>query len=157
MVMTESLPTEDDTTTKKGNPRKVGHLKMFVIEDSQSETIDKQVIQYIDRPSVIDSDKLTSYTNFKTLVKEHRPQVIPKKEVSTLLPWVHIAISNAKRMLLDIFHDMNPEYLQNYLNGFCYKFSRRYFGEVFFDRLLVAAGAYKNRFRYNIREAFFII
>ena len=141
LVMTESIPTEDDTTTPKGKSRKVGHIKMFVIDDLRSETIDKKVIQYFDRPSVIDSDNSTSYTNFKTLVKEQRPQVIPKKEVSTLLPWVHIAIGNAKRMLLDIVHDIKPEYLQNYLNEFCYKFIRRYFGETLFDRLVVAAVA----------------
>ena len=78
-------------------------------------------------------------------------KVIPKKEVSTLLPWAHIAISNAKRMMLNTFHAMKPEYLQNYLNEFCYMFNRRYFGERLFDRLMVAAVCYKNKFRYNIR------
>jgi hypothetical protein len=42
------------------------------------------------------------------------------------------------------------EYLQNYLNEFCYKFNRRYFGQWQFERLLVASGAYKNEFRYHI-------
>ncbi|MDR2684373.1 MAG: IS1595 family transposase, partial [Prevotellaceae bacterium] len=37
------------------------------------------------------------------------------------------------------------------LNEFCYKFNRRYFGEMQFDRLLVASVAYKNNFRYHIR------
>lgn len=53
-------------------------------------------------------------------------------------------------MLLDIFHDITPDYLQNYLNEFCYKFNRRYFGDAPFDRLMVAAISYKNEFRYNI-------
>ena len=48
----------------------------------------------------------------------------------------HIAISNAKRMLLDIYHDIKPEYLKNYLNEISYKFNRMYFGENLFDRLL---------------------
>ncbi|MBR3859491.1 MAG: IS1595 family transposase, partial [Bacteroidaceae bacterium] len=42
------------------------------------------------------------------------------------------------------------EYLQNYLNEFCWKFNRRNFGEALFDRLMVAAVSYKNQFRYNI-------
>jgi hypothetical protein len=29
--------------------------------------------------------------------------------------------------------------MQNYLDEFCYKFNRRYFGENLFDRLLIAA------------------
>jgi hypothetical protein len=53
-------------------------------------------------------------------------------------------------MLLDIFHDIKPEYLQNYLNEFCYKFNRRHFGENLFDRLVTAATSYKNQFRYDI-------
>ena len=69
---------------------------------------------------------------------------------SKVLPWVHIAIANAKRLLLDVYHDIRPEYLQNYLNEFCWKFNRRNFGEALFDRLMVAAVSYKNQFRYNI-------
>ena len=150
LVMAESLPLEDGDITKDGKPRKVGYIKMFVIDDLKAETIDSKVIEHIDKDTVIDSDNSTSYTNFKTLVKEHRLKVIPKKELAKMLPWVHITISNAKRMLLDIFHDIKPAYLQNYLNEFCYKFNRRYFGEQRFDRLMVAAVTYKNQFRYNI-------
>lgn len=100
--------------------------------------------------STITSDDSKSYTNFKSLVKEHIHQVIEPDQVGKILPWVHIAISNAKRLLLDVYHDITPDYLQNYLNEFCYKFNRRYFGDGLFDRLMVAALAYKNDFRYNI-------
>lgn len=149
LVMAESIPVEGETT-KNGKPRKVGHIKMFVIDDLKSTTIDLKVSENIDKQAVIDSDNSTSYTNFKSLVAQHRPQVIPKTEVGKMLPWVHIAISNAKRMLLDIFHDIKSEYLQSYLNEFCYKFNRRHFGEKRFDRLMIAAVCYKNKFRYNI-------
>jgi len=150
VVMAESLPV-DGQTTKNGKPRKVGHIKMFVIEDLKASTIDSKVSGSIDRKAVVDSDHSTSYTNFHSLVQEHRPKVIPKDELGKILPWVHIAISNAKRMFLDVFHDIRPEYLQSYLNEFCYKFNRRYFGEKRFDRLMVAAVCYKNHFRYNIK------
>ena len=93
----------------------------------------------------------TSYVKLGDIVEEHRPQVIPKTEVGKVLPWVHIAISNAKRQLLDIYHRIDAEYLQSYLNEFCYKFNRRYFGERLFDRLMIAAVAHKNQFRYKIR------
>jgi hypothetical protein len=64
------------------------------------------------------------------------------------LPWVHIAISNAKRQIINTFHDVKPEFLQKYLDEFCYKFNRRYFGEALFGRLLIACVSYKNEFRY---------
>lgn len=61
---------------------------------------------------------------------------MPKEEIGKVLSWVHIARNNTKRMLLDIYYDIKPEYLQNYRNEFCYKFSRRYFGRDLFDRLV---------------------
>ncbi len=151
LVMAESVPVDDESKNKGGKSRKVNHIKMLVIDDLKASTIDAKVVDSVDNKAIIDSDHSTSYTNFKKLVQEHRPKVVSNQEISTALPWVHIAISNAKRMLLDIFHDIKPEFLQNYLNEFCYKFNRRYFGERLFDRLMIAAVSYKNEFRYNIK------
>lgn len=145
LVMAESIPVEGETT-KTGKPRKVGYLKMKVIDNLKSGTITPVVENTVSEDAVIDSDDSTSYVKLKDIVKEHRPQVIPKQDIGKVLPWVHIAISNAKRMLLDIYHDIKPEYLQSYLNEFCYKFNRRYFGENLFDRLMIAAVSYKNSF-----------
>ena len=150
LVMAESTP-EEGGGHHKGKTRKVGHIKMFVIEDLRAVTIEDNVSKYIENTSTIDSDNSTSYTNLHKLVAEHRPKVIPKEDVGKVLPWVHLTISNAKRLLLSVFHDLKPEYLQNYLNEYCYKFNRRYLGEKQFDRILVAAVTYKNEFRYHIR------
>ena len=150
LVMAESTPIAEDEKPK-GKTRKVNHIKMFVIDDLKSETIDNKAVENIDSTSIIDSDDSTSYTNLRKIVASHRPQVISKEDVGKVLPWVHIVISNAKRMLLSVFHDLKAEYLQNYLNEFCYTFNRRYFGEKQFERLLVAAVEYKNEFRYHIR------
>ena len=123
--------------------------QMLVIDDLKSETIDGNVRMYVNPSSTITSDDSTSYTNMKSLVSKHVHQVIEPKQVGKLLPWVHIAISNAKRLLLDVYHDIRPAYLQSYLNEFCYKFNRSIFGDKLFDRLVVAALAYKNEFGYN--------
>lgn len=150
LVMAESEPV-DEPKNRYGKPRKVKHIKMFTIADLKSDTIDPLVSEHIDQGSIVDTDHSTSYTNFADLVKEHRPKVIPKEDIGKLLPWVHIAISNAKRLLLNTYHDLKPDYLQSYLNEFCYKFNRRYFGNSLFDRVLVAGVSYKNEFRYNIK------
>lgn len=143
---------ESDKDREKGQKdRKVGHIKMKVVGNLGAATIDGKVKQFVSGESVIDSDDSTSYVNLKDIVKEHHPQVIPKKETGKVLPWVHIAISNAKRLLLDIHHAISPEHLQSYLNEFCYKFNRRYFGDRLFDRLLVASVTVKNEFRCRIR------
>ena len=37
------------------------------------------------------------------------------------------------------FNCARPDNIQNYLDEFCYKFNRRYFGDKLSDRLLIAA------------------
>jgi len=150
LVMAESKEVEGKVT-KKGRPRKVGFIKMHVIPNLKAETINDQVTTNISDKATLITDDSTSYTDFENLVEKHQGQVIPKEKVGEVLPWVHLAISNAKRILLDIHHNIKPEFLQGYLNEFCYKFNRRYFGEAMFDRLLLVSATSKNDFRYRIR------
>ena len=150
LIMAESKEVEGKIT-KKGKPRKVGFIKMQVITDLKAETINKQVIKSISNKATLITDDSTSYNDFKNIVDKHHPQVIPKEKIGEILPWVHLAISNAKRILLDIHHNIKPEFLQGYLDEFCYKFNRRYFGEALFDRLLLVSATSKNDFRYRIR------
>ena len=146
LVMAES---EMVVLPKKGQkPRRVGYLKMQVIDDLKKETINEQVHQLASNASEIDTDDSKSYVELKDFVPRHNAQVIPKEKVGEILPWVHIPISNAKKVLLNTYHDVKPEFLQKYLDEFCYKFNRRYFGEALFNRLLIACVSYKNEFRY---------
>ena len=149
-VLVMAQTAEGNPSKKSDKPTSVKYIKMVVIDDLKAETVDGKIRLNVKSTSSIISDASKSYTNFCKLVKEHIHQVIKPIEVGKVLPWVHIAISNAKRLLLDIYHDIRPEYLQNYLNEFSWKFNRRFFGDALFDRLMVAAIAYKNQFRYNI-------
>lgn len=153
LVMAESEKVSEEERTSKGKrqkTRKVGHIKMVVIDDLKSKTIDETVSKCVATESKLDTDDSTSYVHLKDKVVEHRPKVIPPKETGKLLPWVHIAISNAKRLILDIYHSVDPSFLQSYLDEFCYKFNRRYLGKELFNRLLVACVTCKNEFRYRI-------
>jgi len=71
-------------------------------------------------------------------------------EIGKVLSWVHVAIANAKTRLANIYHGIKPDFLQGYLNEFCYKFNRRYFGERLFDRMLVAVTSYTPSFRNRV-------
>jgi hypothetical protein len=100
--------------------------------------------------SIKSSDDSTSYKKLGEHVKLHKAQVIKPEDLPRILPWVHIAIGNIKRLLLDMHHQLTKEYLQFYLNEFCYKFNRRYFGEAIFDRLLVTAVTNNTDFKSRI-------
>jgi hypothetical protein len=148
VVMTESTAVENPKQGMKA--WRVNHLKMVVIDDLQAESVAKVVKKQVDSQAEITSDDSTSYKKLKLVVKSHRAQAIKTEDLPKILPWVHIAIGNVKRLLLDMHHQLTGEYLQYYLNEFCYKFNRRYFGEHLFDRLLLVAATYQTDFKSKI-------
>jgi transposase-like protein len=42
------------------------------------------------------------------------------------LPWVHMAISLAKRFLLGTYHGVSRKHMQKYLDEYCFRFNRRH-------------------------------
>ncbi|KUK56593.1 MAG: hypothetical protein XD81_1959, partial [Bacteroidetes bacterium 38_7] len=125
--MTEIKTVENPKAGKK--PKKVRYLKMKVISDLKSGTITKNVKEHAENTADLTTDDSTSYTKLIEHVHSHTASVIPNEELSSVLPWVHSAISNAKRKLLGVYYKIKTEYLQYFLDQFCYKFNRRYFGE----------------------------
>ena len=55
-----------------------------------------------------------------------------------LLHWLHITVGNAKAFVPGTYHGLSKEYLQAYLDEFCYRFSRRYFEGDLLGRLAIA-------------------
>ncbi len=114
-------------------------IKMKVVENGTINEISKTAETSIEQESSIKSDKAKSYkkgfSKFMKLVMLDMSKFDPGKE----LPWSSKAITNSKNLIKAIHHAIDAQYLQNYLNEFCYKYNRRYFGEQVFNRLLVAA------------------
>ena len=121
---------------------------MIVISDLKAQTINSVAQMSIEQEAVIDTDASTSYTDFANYFAKHNASVIPPKEISKALPWVHIAISNAKTLLSDMYHGVKREFLQSYLNEFCYKMNRIRIPLDPFDRLLVVTAKYKSSFNH---------
>ena len=62
-----------------------------------------------------------------------------KTKVAKVFPWVHTAISNAKKKIFGLHHQVKDGYMQNYLNEFCYKFNRRFLDNQLFNRLVTSS------------------
>lgn len=135
-VAGESTQLEDLETGVKS--KHYGYIKMQVVNGHKSDDIDQIIKQNIEETSIIFSDKSKSYVNIADYVETHYEVKSSKESTKTTLQWVHIAISNAKRWLLGVHHKVKGKYLQAYLDEFCYKLSRRYFGHKLFDRAIIA-------------------
>lgn len=147
LVIAESTPSQK-IDNRYNIQKVVGHIKMLVINDFKAPTLDAEVVRWINDNADLTTDDSKSYVNFKNLVNTHASQVVEPKDISKVLPWVHIVISNAKRQLLDIHHDIQIEFLQSYLDEFCYKFNRRKLDV--FERLMTSCVVYKTTFKHRV-------
>jgi hypothetical protein len=127
LVAVESEPVKVEDVKKHKPARIVGNLRMQVIDDGSSDSIDYEAKKMVRKDSVVETDGWRGYKGLKKRVAYHKVTKIgDKKEASKLFPWVHTAIGNLKRQLNGVHHSIGKEYLQNYLNEFCFKFNRRY-------------------------------
>ncbi len=72
----------------------------------------------------------------------HEKKVTPPEKASQWLPMVHIMIGNMKQFINGTFHGVSSEYLQEYLDEFCYRFNRRFWEPELPLRLLNACLAH---------------
>ncbi len=142
LVLIESKPNgaDNDTDIKHHKPNRiVGHVKMIVMDDLRGVTINTKVSQSVDQKAVAITDSYNGYNKLHELLKDHKViNTSEIRQVHQVLPWVHSAIGNAKKVLQGLHHSVGNDYLQNYLNEFCYKYNRRYFGDKIFERLMIA-------------------
>lgn len=142
LVAVESTPTDtnprDRNKPKRG--RKCGRLAMQVVDRLTGSHVKSLIGNKMEGRATVHTDGYSSYKGLDQLVETHHvTSGAAPEDVDELFPWVHIVISNAKRLILGIHHNVRSTYLQNYLNEFCWKFNRRYQLQKQFDWLLHAS------------------
>ena len=117
---------------KDGRPE---YLKMGVTENIRKESVKAFAERSIQHGSTIKSDACRSYIPALTGYDHQYEKFDPKTEN---LQWLHTIISNAKASILGTYHGLPKKNLQDYLDEFSFRFSRRGFGGALFDRLALA-------------------
>jgi len=151
LVAVESKYVTDNKKSKHKKQKIVRYLKMKVIEKGNNNQAIKDAKIMLDSQSTVVTDGAQNFKKFPDIIKEHISiRCFDREDTSIVLPWVHTTISNAKRLIQGVHHNVSSQHLQNYLNEFCYKFNRRYFGVDIFDRMLIASISstwYNNRYQ----------
>jgi len=86
----------------------------YGLDSFKATEVERVVQSSIDSRSTIFTDKSTSYADLPGMVEAHAWETSKDAVKSKSLRWVHMAISNAKRTQLGIYHRINMEYLQCY-------------------------------------------
>lgn len=126
-----------DTPHRKD--RKMGFVKMVVVDDLSEQTINYEANKGLNEDVVAISDDWKGYRGLGKVITKVNQMVVPPKQAMDKLPWVHTVISNAKKMTSGVHHSVAKEYLQNYLNEFCWKINRRGFQSDPFERAMCMA------------------
>jgi len=135
-VMAESTVLEDPESGKLD--KSCRYFKMKKIKNLEAKTAQNLIKEYIDSNAVLQTDKSTTFSDLSDCIDVHISEISGTKEGNFNLKWVHIAISNLKKHL-QTYHMISERMMQNYLDEFCYKLNRRYFGQKLFDWLIIAS------------------
>lgn len=140
VIVAVSVAAKTEEEKQEHRPdTKAGFVKMNVVSSLGSKDVACEAVKMIHRSATVKTDGKRCYNSLQQIATVHEKVIVKnKKEVCKVFPWVHTAISNAKKKLLGLHHQVKDVYMQNYLNEFCYKFNRRFFGSAVFDRLIVA-------------------
>jgi len=141
IVAVSTTPIKNKESHVEGKPEsKPKYLKMHVVTGLNKIEVTREAEMMVKKSATIMTDGRRCYSGLKDICTTHEVVIVEdKKQVAKVFPWVHIAISNAKKKLLGLHHHVKDAYMQNYLSEFCYKFNRRHFGEHLFDRLVKSA------------------
>lgn len=107
------------------NDKKIGRIRMGVIENASSEHIHAFVLGSVESGSTIISDGWSGYNGLDS--KGYSQEVLPRKEPDeNMLPHVHTVISLLKRWLLGTLQgSCSTNHMAYYLDEYCFRFNRR--------------------------------
>lgn len=122
--------------TLKGDA--VKYAKMTVVDNVDGDNVKEVARASIEEGQEVKTDGFKAYNVLKEEGHTHQKVIVKGKDVSKVMKWSHIMISNAKAFILGTFHGIDKKHLQRYLDEFCYRFNRRWAESQLFDRLLTA-------------------
>ena len=107
--------------------RKLGRLRLEVIECCSAEELTSFVKANINPGSQITTDGWTGYNSLQSEGYEHKIIIQSKvKDKASVLPGVHLVASLFKRVILGTFQGrFDQQYLQRYLDEYVFRFNRR--------------------------------
>jgi hypothetical protein len=136
--------------------KKLGRLRMEVINDASTKSLDSFVLTNITSGSTVKTDGWGGYNHLESLGYVHEKTVQSKTDdKDSVVPGVHLVASLVKRWLLGTFQGrFDQKFLQRYLDEYVFRFNRRKTGTPGkrFWRLLQNAAVTKPLSPFRLRN-----
>jgi len=116
--------------SKTGEKKVPTFLRMQEVSDVRGKTLQEFVDAYIQSGASIECDGFNAYKGLKNVSVDAKVY----DSASGDLQWLHKALSNLKAFLIGTYHG-RCEYLQSYLDEYCFRFNRRRSTDQLFARL----------------------
>lgn len=118
-----------------------GRVRMAVIPDFKSATLNAFVQQNVASGSTIYTDGLKSFTRFEQVGFRHVPRTQPlqsdlRKGSKSVVPLADRSLGNLQQWLIGTYHGVSREQLQVYLDEFVFRHHRRQTPMAAFQTLL---------------------
>jgi len=118
-----------------------GRVRMAVIPDFKSVTLNAFVQQNVAPGSTICTDGLKSFVGFEQIGFRHIPRTQPlqgdlRKGAKSVVPFADRAVGNLQQWLIGTYHGVSRDHLQVYLDEFVFRHNRRQTPMAAFQTLL---------------------
>ena len=133
----EAPKTDFNRPYRNTRPRRI---RLAVIDDESQETIHDFIRQNIAPRTTLLTDGHASYLGLNEGPEAERyvldQRVVGKMAAHLVLFWVHRVFSLMKRWAMGTLHGFRAKHLDRYLEEYAFRFNRRYWRRVSFERIL---------------------
>jgi transposase-like protein/predicted RNA-binding Zn-ribbon protein involved in translation (DUF1610 family) len=113
-----------------------GRVRIKVIPDNTAATLERFVQGHVAPGAVVLTDDHRSYDGLAALGFRHYPYLVGPMAAHLVLPWIHRVFALIKRWGLGTLHGFRRRHLDSYLEEWAFRFNRRRWRRVSFDRVL---------------------
>ncbi|WP_081609005.1 IS1595 family transposase [Paramagnetospirillum caucaseum] len=111
-----------------------GRIRLETVPDYSGSTLKGFIRDVVEPRSEIWTDGNESYAGMTGY--SHHPRVIGNMAAHILMPWIHRVFSNLKRWAMGTYHGLRKKHIASYLDEFVFRWNRRRWRQVAFDKLL---------------------
>jgi ISXO2-like transposase domain/Transposase zinc-ribbon domain len=146
IIVIGAVEVRDHTTGQAQKPKKIGakyldtlsgRVRLQALPSNEAVHVHAFIRANIKPGATLLSDGHKSYLGLTGY--RHDPRVVGKMAGHVALFWIHRVFSLLKRWGLGTYHGLRRRHIDTYLNEFVFRYNRRFYRHVSFDRMLELA------------------